>query len=166
MGSGHNRPRDNKVAKLAPHGRTVETKVSNPSQGHQAQTVVQPAVAETNPEYPSSGLCRAWFEAVHASGLFEERLYDPIVGFAVLSGGLAYEHNPDYAGTKDKKTKKKNSSAKSDGAKKSAPCITHIDWGRYGLCETCTSSIQKVWPRTRQKLWERLDIWMELSDGV
>lgn len=43
-------------------------------------------------------------------------------------------------------------------------CLSKIDWESLGYCEGCVKSWREHWMRERVKLWQNLDIWLELSN--
>jgi len=65
-----------------------------------------------------------WAELVHSSGLYVERMVDPLMG---LQG------------------------------------LVEISWKDEGFCKKCVSARRNAWEELRRKLWEDLDVWLELN---
>jgi len=65
-----------------------------------------------------------WAELVHSSGLYVERMVDPLMGLRVL---------------------------------------VEISWKDEGFCKKCVSARRNAWEGLRRKLWEDLDVWLELN---
>lgn len=85
-------------------------------------------------------LFRIWTEAVHDSGFFQQRLYDPIVGLAVLSGApMAVPADAGDLG------------------------VLKMGWKASNWCPDCFAMYVKMWRKQRAKIWENLDIWFGLA---
>lgn len=65
-----------------------------------------------------------WAELVHSSGLYVQRMVDPLMGLRDLVG---------------------------------------ISWKDEGFCKKCVSARRHAWEELRRKLWEDLDVWLELN---
>jgi hypothetical protein len=65
-----------------------------------------------------------WAELVHSSGLYVERMVDPVMGLQ---------------------------------------CLVDISWKDEGFCKKCVSARRHAWEELRRKLWEDLDVWLELN---
>ncbi|KAI0073090.1 hypothetical protein K474DRAFT_1603944 [Panus rudis PR-1116 ss-1] len=68
-----------------------------------------------------------WHAEVKESGIFEEHLYDPIVGLDKLS---------------------------------------KIKWEDHGFCEGCVKSWRNHWELEKKRIWDRMDITLELHPSV
>lgn len=93
-------------------------------------------------------------------------MYDLMVGYALLAGIAVREHVPPDTNISKRGRKGKGlnntKKAKNGGGPgpKPAKCV---DWESYGFCEDCEEHMAKIWVKQRQKLWERLNLWLELS---
>jgi len=65
-----------------------------------------------------------WAELVHSSGLYVQRMVDPLMGLQDLMG---------------------------------------ISWKDEGFCRKCVSARKNAWYQLRTKLWDDLDMWLELN---
>jgi hypothetical protein len=65
-----------------------------------------------------------WAELVHASGLYVQRMADPLMGLLDLVG---------------------------------------ISWKDEGFCKRCVAARRQAWEQLRMKLWDDLDVWLELN---
>lgn len=44
--------------------------------------------------------------------------------------------------------------------------LTDVDWVDAGYCVECTADRRELWNRSREKLWQNLDIWLELQSSA
>jgi hypothetical protein len=65
-----------------------------------------------------------WAELVHSSGLYVQRMVDPLMGLQDLMA---------------------------------------ISWKDEGFCRKCVSARKNAWYQVRMKLWDDLDMWLELN---
>ncbi len=83
-----------------------------------------------------------WARLVHASGLFEESLYDPLVGLSALANvGFSdepYDNEGDLG-------------------------MLWVNWTEEKWCPECAEHMEKMFQSARVKNWEKLDIWFELK---
>jgi hypothetical protein len=65
-----------------------------------------------------------WAELVHTTGLYAQRMVDPLMGLQDL---------------------------------------VEISWKDEGFCKKCVLARRNVWDELRRKLWDDLDVWLELT---
>jgi len=65
-----------------------------------------------------------WVELVHTTGLYVQRMVDPLMGLQDLMG---------------------------------------IPWKDEGFCKKCVTARRNAWDGLRRKLWNDLDVWLELT---
>lgn len=65
-----------------------------------------------------------WAELIHTSGLYAQRMVDPLTGLQELVG---------------------------------------ISWKDEGFCKKCVAARKNAWDVLRGRLWDDLDVWLELS---
>jgi hypothetical protein len=65
-----------------------------------------------------------WAELVHTTGLYGQRMVDPLMGLQDLM---------------------------------------KIPWREEGFCKKCVAARTKVWNGFRRKLWDDLDVWLQLT---
>jgi len=41
--------------------------------------------------------------------------------------------------------------------------LVEISWKDEGFCKKCVSARRNAWEELRRKLWEDLDVWLELN---
>jgi hypothetical protein len=67
-----------------------------------------------------------WAELVHTTGLYVQRMVDPLTGLQDLK---------------------------------------KIPWREEGFCKKCVVARTKAWDGLRRKLWDDLDVWLQLTPG-
>ncbi len=65
-----------------------------------------------------------WAELVHTTGLYVQRMVDPLMGLQDLM---------------------------------------EIPWRDEGFCKKCVAARKKAWGKFRRKLWDDLDVWLQLT---
>ena len=43
--------------------------------------------------------------------------------------------------------------------------LTEVDWPALGYCEGCVKAWKVSWAAQREKLWQQLDVWLDLPTG-
>ncbi|KLO17799.1 hypothetical protein SCHPADRAFT_925657 [Schizopora paradoxa] len=83
-----------------------------------------------------------WAKLVHSSGLFEESLYDPLVGLSALAN-LEFPDEPyDNEGDLG---------------------VLGIDWVEEKWCPECAPRMEETFKKARTKIWQKLDVWFGLK---
>lgn len=83
-----------------------------------------------------------WARLVHKKGIFEERMYDPLVGLGVLAN-IRFQGSPYPEGAE--------------------VGVLGIGWKKSNWCPTCAPLMVKSFMTARQKIWEKLDIWFGIE---
>jgi hypothetical protein len=43
--------------------------------------------------------------------------------------------------------------------------LMEIPWRDEGFCKKCVAARTKAWSRLRKKIWDDLDVWLQLATG-
>jgi hypothetical protein len=140
-----------------------------------------PVSTQVNRSPVSPSLSHAWLNAVHYSGLFEERLNDPVIGFAILAGLVDDEYESrsfalSQSPSKREKDKRRNSTRpkSTQSTQRSSPkkkrnedivgalSVMQIDWEAHGFCAECETKIVNIFANKRKRVWDELNRWLEL----
>ncbi|KAH8112966.1 hypothetical protein DFH11DRAFT_394730 [Phellopilus nigrolimitatus] len=100
-----------------------------------------------------------WARTVLESGLFSERIYDPIVGLGVLAN--VELHEPD--GAEVRKGKDGHWYLKSSNSGETDLGFLYVDWMKESSCKSCAIIAKDKWKKERNKMWKGLDEIFELA---
>jgi len=85
---------------------------------------------------------RIWDKVVHKKGIFEERMYDPLVGLGVLAN-LRFQDSPYPEGAE--------------------VGVLAVGWKKTNWCAYCHPLMTKSFLHARAKIWGKLDIWFGIA---